>query len=93
VQAHGTAVDALRAGHDAGRRRVVATIAQSGRFGPYRFPLTVAITDAAGRERRSSIDVPATPMSTVVIPLDVDAAPHAVTFDPDVRVLGTFQAR
>ena len=78
---------------DAARRRVVATIAQGSRFGPYRFPLTVAITDAAGRERRSTIDVPATPTSTVVIPLDVDAAPRGVTFDPDVRVLGTFRAR
>ena len=31
--------------------------------------------------------------ATIVVPLDVDAAPRAVAFDPDVRVLGTFQTR
>jgi hypothetical protein len=30
--------------YDAAQRRVVATIAQAGRFGVYRFPLTVAIS-------------------------------------------------
>jgi len=71
----------------------VATVAQGSRFGHYRFPLTVAVTDANGRERRATIDVPAVTTATIVVPLDVDAAPRAVAFDPDVRVLGTFQTR
>ncbi|HUQ80679.1 MAG TPA: M1 family metallopeptidase [Gemmatimonadaceae bacterium] len=79
--------------YDAAQRRVVATIAQGTRFGAYRFPLTVAITDASGRERRATIDVPASASSTISVPLDVDAAPRTVTFDPDVRVLATFTAR
>ena len=78
---------------DAEQRRVVATVAQGSRFGHYRFPLTVAVTDANGRERRATIDVPAATTATIVVPLDVDAAPRAVAFDPDVRVLGTFQTR
>ena len=78
---------------DAEQRRVVATVAQGSRFGHYRFPLTVAVTDANGRERRATIDVPAVTTATIVVPLDVDAAPRAVAFDPDVRVLGTFQTR
>ena len=78
---------------DAEQRRVVATVAQGSRFGHYRFPLTVAVTDASGRERRATIDVPAAATATIVIPLDVDAAPRAVAFDPDVQVLGTFQTR
>jgi aminopeptidase N len=78
---------------DAAQRRVVATIAQGSRFGQYRFPLTIAITDAAGREHRSTIDVPATPTASLVVPLEIAAAPRAVVFDPDVRVLGTFQSR
>jgi aminopeptidase N len=79
--------------YDAAQRRVVATIAQGTRFGAYRFPLTVAITDASGTERRATIEVPATGSATLVVPLDVDAAPRAVSFDPDVRVLGSFTAR
>lgn len=79
--------------YDASQRRVVATIAQGSRFGAYRFPLTVAITDASGKERRATIDVPASASSTLVVPVDVDAPPRGVTFDPDVRVLATFQSR
>jgi aminopeptidase N len=79
--------------YDAAQKRVVATIAQGMRFGAYRFPLTVAITDGSGRERRTVIEVPATASSTIVVPLDVDAAPRGVAFDPDVRVLATFTSR
>jgi aminopeptidase N len=79
--------------YDAAQKRVVATIAQGTRFGAYRFPLTVAITDGSGRERRATIEVPATASSTIVVPLDVDAAPRGVVFDPDVRVLATFTTR
>lgn len=79
--------------YDAGGRRVVATIEQGTRFAPYRFPLTVAITDAAGRTRRVPIDVPAAAAATLTVPLDLDGPPRVVTFDPDVRVLGTFRAR
>jgi aminopeptidase N len=78
--------------YDATRHRVVATIAQGARFGAYRFPLTVAITDGGGKERRATIDVPATATSTVVVPIEVDAPPRAVAFDPDVRVLATWRA-
>lgn len=79
--------------YDAAQKRVVATIAQGTRFAPYRFPITVAVTDASGKERRATIDVPATASSTIAIPLDVDAAPKSVVFDPDVRVFGTFTTR
>ena len=78
--------------YDASQRRVVATIEQGSRFGAYRFPLTVAITDASGRERRAVIDVPAAPTSTLTVPMELDAAPRGIAFDPDVRVLGTFQS-
>ena len=79
--------------YDTAQRRVVATIAQGTRFGAYRFPLTVAVVDASGRERRATIDVPATGSATLVVPLDLETSPRGVAFDPDVRVLGTFQAR
>jgi aminopeptidase N len=79
--------------YDAAQRRVVATIGQGTRFGAYRFPLTVAVVDASGRERRATIDVPATGSATLVVPLELETSPRGVAFDPDVRVLGTFQAR
>ena len=79
--------------YDTGQRRVVATISQGTRFGAYRFPLTVAIVDGSGRERRATIDVPAAGTATITVPMDVDGAPRTVTFDPDVRVLGTFTTR
>jgi aminopeptidase N len=79
--------------YDAQEKQVVATIVQGTRFGAYRFPLTVAITDGSGRERRATIDVPASATSTSAVPIDLDAPPRSVTFDPDVRVLGTFQSR
>ena len=79
--------------YDTAQRRVVATIAQGTRFGAYRFPLTVTVVDASGRERRATIDVPATGSATLVVPLELETSPRGVAFDPDVRVLGTFQAR
>ena len=79
--------------YEASQRRVIATVAQGGRFGAYRFPLTVSITDAAGKERRATIDVPAAANTTIVVPVQLDAAPRGVAFDPDVRVLAAFQAR
>jgi aminopeptidase N len=79
--------------YDAAARRVVATIAQGDRFAPYRFPLTVAVTDASGRERRATIDVPAAATAALVVPLEMDGAPRLVAFDPDVRVLATFRPR
>ena len=53
----------------------------------------VAITDASGTERRAVIDVSAAPRSTLVVPIELETAPRGVSFDPDVRVLGTFQPR
>lgn len=78
--------------YDAAQRRVVATVAQGSKFGAYRFPVTVALTDAGGKERRVTIDVPAEASSTLVIPIELDAAPRTVSFDPDVRVLATWRA-
>ena len=61
--------------------RVLATVTQGTRFGAYR-PLTVAITNAAGKERRATMNVPAAASTTVVVPLQLDAAPRGVTFSP-----------
>jgi aminopeptidase N len=79
--------------YDAAQRRVVATIEQGTKFGAYRLMLPIAITDASGKERRATIDVPAAASSTISVPIDLDAAPRTVAFDPDVQVLATFRSR
>jgi aminopeptidase N len=79
--------------YDASARRVIATIAQGSRFAPYRLPLEVAVTGTAGRERRVTLDVPAVATCTLTVPLELDAPPRRVTFDPDVHLLGTIRAR
>jgi aminopeptidase N len=79
--------------YDAAQHRVVATVAQGSKFAAYRLPLTVAITDGSGAEHRATIDVPATPSSTLVVPIELATAPRQVVFDPDVRVLAIFHTR
>jgi aminopeptidase N len=79
--------------YDAGARRVVVTVTQGARFAPYRFPLELQITDAAGRPHTARVDVPATHLTTVTVPLALDAAPRAVAFDPRVRLLATFSGQ
>lgn len=79
--------------YDTASRRVVATVVQGGPTPAYRFPLTVLVIDAQGRERRATIDIAAARTATVSVPLELDGVPRHVVFDPDVRVLGTVQAR
>src|SRR2546428_10804511 len=45
--------------YDAAAQRVILAITQAGRFGSYRFPLTIDIKTAAGRRVRTRVDVSA----------------------------------
>lgn len=76
---------------DATRRKLVVTVAQGTRVAPYRVLLAVDVTDAAGATKRVRISVPATPSSTIDVPLTLSAAPRSVVFDADVSVLGVLQ--
>ncbi len=75
--------------YDAARRRVVVSAEQGAKFPPYRLLLTVDVTDAAGRSRRSRITIPAQAQSTITLSTPLGAAPRSVAFDADVGVLGT----
>ncbi|MEO8337968.1 MAG: M1 family metallopeptidase [bacterium] len=64
------------------------TVACDGsRIVPYEMPLQIAITDAAGATTRVTIDIPADPRTTVVLPGRYARAPRSVVFDPDERLL------
>lgn len=73
--------------YDRAAGRVMLTVSQDGRFPPYRFPLTVLVTGADGRERRVRVDVPARRTAQLTLPIPVAASPRAVEVDPDVELL------
>jgi aminopeptidase N len=80
--------------YDAARRRVVLEVAQADtRSEPYQFPLTVAVTDAAGTVHRVRVDVPARRATLLELPLDLAAQPRALAIDPDVELLAEFRQK
>jgi aminopeptidase N len=80
--------------YDAARRRVVLEVSQTdARSEPYRFPLTVAVTDAAGAVHRVRVDVPARRATLLDLPLEVAAQPRALAIDPDVELLAEFREK
>ena len=72
--------------YDPSSQQVLLDVGQSGRFGAYRFPLTVELRGADGQSRRATIEVPAT--SGARLTLKVATAPLALIADPDVELLG-----
>jgi aminopeptidase N len=74
-------------------RRVYLSVEQTARAGPYRFPLTIELTSAAGDTRRVTVEVPASRAARVELPLALDAPPARMRFDPDVALLAIFQPK
>lgn len=54
----------------------------------YNFPLTVAITDAAGVSHRAELVVPAESRAAIALPGRFAGKPRAIGFDPDSVLLG-----
>lgn len=79
--------------YDAASHRVVLDVEQGARVAPYRFPLTVSITDEAGTDHRVRVDIAAGRSVHATIPLDLSVAPRAVVLDPDVELLAEFHVR
>jgi aminopeptidase N len=67
--------------------RVSVFVQQEGARGPYAFPLTVVVTDAANVAHRVTIDVPADARATMPLAGHFDRKPMSVTFDPDSVLL------
>ena len=80
--------------YDEAAKRVVVEIAQDdARFAPYRFPLTIAITDAAGAVRRARVEVASQRSTVISVPLELSGRPRSVQFDPDVELLAAFKVK
>lgn len=79
--------------YDAALQRVLLSVEQGSRFAPYRFPLSVAVTDASGEVRRVRVEIQATPSSEVTLPLLLSDAPRAIVFDPDTELLAEFRLK
>ena len=75
--------------YDDSARRVILEVRQGSRWPPYRFPLTVAVRDSAGMERRVTVEVGAEREQRVTLPLALDRAPAELLIDPDVQLLAT----
>lgn len=86
----GYPVLATRWRYDGARHRVTLYVDQAPRFGSYRFPLTIELRDAHGVARRVTVQVAARASQRIVLPLRLDAAPRAITLDPDVDLLASF---
>ena len=73
--------------YDAAAKRVILSITQDGRFGSYRFPLTIDIKTTAGRRVRTRVDVAAQTNTRVTLDPPFDTPPVELVLDPDVELL------
>ena len=79
--------------YNAATARVTLDVEQGDRFGYFRMPLTLEVTDAGGAPHRVMVDVPAERASRFVLPLELRAAPRAVAVDPDVQLLAELKSK
>lgn len=66
-------------------RSISLTVAQSGRYGLYEFPLRLALADSAGTMRRVEVGIPA--QDTTKIELPISAPVQRIEVDPEVQLL------
>ena len=76
--------------YDSTTHDVVVGITQSSRFGTYQFPITVAVVDSAGVERRAASRV-SMAYSSPQLRIPSPTPPARVVLDPDVELLATFK--
>ncbi|MFH0988404.1 MAG: M1 family metallopeptidase [bacterium] len=73
--------------YDQSSHSISTTVAQSARFGFFRFPLVIQIEMADGSSRRVTIEVPPEERSTIQFPDRFEGQPKRLIFDPDVQLL------
>jgi aminopeptidase N len=78
---------------DAASRTVVLVVEQGARFAPYRFPLSIDVTDTNGVVHRVRVEIGADRSTSVSLPLELSAPPRALAFDPAVELLAEFHSR
>jgi aminopeptidase N len=75
--------------YDAERKGVILTVEQGTRFAPFALPLPIDVVDPAGQSRRTTVNIPAAPSTTLTIPVQGGSPPARLVYDPDVQVLAT----
>lgn len=75
----------------AGDGSISLAVAQSARFGAYRFPLTVAVVRPGGVVDRATLRVPAVEHAELRLPGSYASDPARIDVDPDVDLLATIQ--
>ena len=73
--------------YDAAAHEVVIGVTQGARFGPFKFPLTVAVVDSAGTAHRATQRIMAVGDGAQRIRVPSPTKPVRVTLDPDVALL------
>jgi aminopeptidase N len=69
--------------HDAAAGTVTLVVEQDSLRGAYELPLTVAVTERSGEQRRVDVTIPARPRATIALPGRFPVPPASLTFDPD----------
>jgi aminopeptidase N len=77
--------------YDAGTHKVVITVAQSARFGAFRFPLAIAAVDSTGAVHRTTVQILAADGGAQQVRIPLAAAPASVALDPDVELLAALK--
>jgi aminopeptidase N len=76
--------------YDSASREVNVALTQGTRFGPFKFPLVVAVVDSAGVTHRATADMTAGAPSPVHLRIASPTKPMRFLLDPDVAVLASF---
>jgi aminopeptidase N len=77
--------------YDAGTHEVVIRVAQSARFGPFRFPLAIAAVDSTRAAHRTTVQILAADGAAQQVRIPLAAAPVSVALDPDVELLAALK--
>jgi aminopeptidase N len=77
--------------YDAETHEVVIRVTQSGSFGAFQFPVTVAVIDSAGVSHRANVQMAATTGATQQLRIPLAAPPASVALDPDVQLLAALR--
>jgi aminopeptidase N len=79
--------------YDPAARLVTVQLAQTGRFGLFRFPMIVGIREASGAMKKIRFDVPAQRATSFRIPVELSERPAAVVADPETVLLARLESR
>jgi len=77
--------------YDAGTHEVVITLTQSGRFGAFQIPVTIAVVDSAGMSHQATAQMAATAGASQQLRVSLAASPVAVVLDPNVELLAALK--